>query len=196
MASRRVASSRFDVIRERIGGREYDPIFLLFSFSPCFTVSARSRESIPPGSRSQHFHVYLFFFFLRFRGSRNLLAFFSFFLSFFLAKERGKRETSVGRVETSRMFRRTRGLLERVGGVRRVGRAKCKGARGRESPWRYYVQVHFDVNRFGKLVKISVAAGGYGEDGKAEGGGWRGGAAGGAGDGVRKLFRRVHFLSA
>lgn len=115
---------------------------------------------------------------------------------FFLAKERGKRETSVGRVETSRMFRRTRGLLERVGGVRRVGRAKCKGARGRESPWRYYVQVHFDVNRFGKLVKISVAAGGYGEDGKAEGGGWRGGAAGGAGDGVRKLFRRVHFLSA
>lgn len=76
---------------------------------------------------------------------------------FFLAKERGKRETSVGRVETSRMFRRTRGLLERVGGVRRVGRAKCKGARGRESPWRYYVQVHFDVNRFGKLVKISVA---------------------------------------
>lgn len=115
---------------------------------------------------------------------------------FFLAKERGKRETSVGRVETSRIFRRTRGLLERVGGVRRVGRAKCKGARGRESPWRYYVQVHFDVNRFGKLVKISVAAGGYGEDGKAEGGGWRGGAAGGAGDGVRKLFRRVHFLSA
>lgn len=55
------------------------------------------------------------------------------------------------------MFRKTRGLLERVGGVRRVGRAKCKGARGRESPWRYYVQVHFDVNRFGKLVKISVA---------------------------------------
>lgn len=81
--------------------------------------------------------------------------------------------------------------------VRGVGRAKCKGARGRESPWRYYVQVHFDVNRFGKLVKISVATerpGGYGEDGKAEGGGWRGQM--GAGDGVRKLFRRVHFLSA
>ena len=51
----------------------------------------------------------------------------------------------------------TRGLLERVVCVRGVGRAKCKGARGRESPWRYYVQVHFDVNRFGKLVKISVA---------------------------------------
>lgn len=172
--------------------------FFSFLFHPAlrFPLDLENRSLRVPVPNTFTF-IYLFFF-LRFRGSRNLLAFFSFFLSFFLAKERGKRETSVGRVETSRMFRRrrTRGLLERVGGVRRVGRAKCKGARGRESPWRYYVQVHFDVNRFGKLVKISVAAGGYGEDGKAEGGGWRGGAAGGAGDGVRKLFRRVHFLSA
>lgn len=170
--------------------------FSFFFFHPAlrFPLDLENRSLRVPVPNT--FTFIYFFFFLRFRGSRNLLAFFSFFLSFFLAKERGKRETSVGRVETSRMFRRTRGLLERVGGVRRVGRAKCKGARGRESPWRYYVQVHFDVNRFGKLVKISVAAGGYGEDGKAEGGGWRGGAAGGAGDGVRKLFRRVHFLSA
>lgn len=175
---------------------------ILFFFSFFFFTLLYGFRSIsridPSGFPFPTLSRLFIFFFLRFRGSRNLLAFFSFFLSFFLAKERGKRETSVGRVEMSRMFRRrwTRGLLERVGGVRRVGRAKCKGARGRESPWRYYVQVHFDVNRFGKLVKISVAAGGYGEDGKAEGGGWRGGAAGGAGDGVRKLFRRVHFLSA
>lgn len=101
--------------------------------------------------------LFIFFFFYDFEDLEIFSPSSSSPSLFFLAKERGKRETSVGRVETSRMFRRTRGLLERVGGVRRVGRAKCKGARGRESPWRYYVQVHFDVNRFGKLVKISVA---------------------------------------
>lgn len=129
--------------------------FLFFHPALRFPLDLENRSLRVPVPNT--FTFIYFFFFLRFRGSRNLLAFFSFFLSFFLAKERGKRETSVGRVEMSRMFRRTRGLLERVGGVRRVGRAKCKGARGRESPWRYYVQVHFDVNRFGKLVKISVA---------------------------------------
>lgn len=172
--------------------------FFFFFFHPAlrfpFDLENRSLRVPVPNT----FTFIYFFFFYDFEDLEIFSPSSSSPSPFFLAKERGKRETSVGRVETSRMFRRrrTRGLLERVGGVRRVGRAKCKGARGRESPWRYYVQVHFDVNRFGKLVKISVAAGGYGEDGKAEGGGWRGGAAGGAGDGVRKLFRRVHFLSA
>lgn len=165
--------------------------FFSFLFHPAlrFPLDLENRSLRVPVPNTFTFIYFFFFTISRISKSSRLLL----LLLLLLAKERGKRETSVGRVETSRMFRRTRGLLERVGGVRRVGRAKCKGARGRESPWRYYVQVHFDVNRFGKLVKISVAAGGYGEDGKAEGGGW---AAGGAGDGVRKLFRRVHFLSA